>query len=93
MTQAPQHPGNAQTPQQGLGTPQGQTAPNPYHRPNASLQQATDRITGVNNLKLAQAQEAGAMAGKAQAEADILNGLGELAQAEIMNANQGLGLV
>ena len=82
-----------QVPQQGLGVaqgvPQAQQKVNPYHKPNASLVRATDRITGADQAKLAQAQQAGAQAGKAQAEAEILAGLGALTQ----QANPGLGLV
>lgn len=67
VPQAPQHPSS----QQGL-------EPNPYYKPNASLEQSTQRITGEDQLRLAQAEQAGAMAGKARAEADMLGALSGL---------------
>ena len=69
MAQAAQHPGN----QQGL-------EPNPYYAPNVSLQQSNQRVTGEDQMRLAQAEQAGAMAGKAQAETEIMAGLGAMGQ-------------
>jgi len=72
INEIPQHPGA----QRGLGSPtaaqQPQAAPNPYVQPNVALQASTGQITGANELAMAQAAQAGAQAGKAQAEAEIL---------------------
>lgn len=77
----PQHPGRQQ---QGLGAPtapqQGQGQPNPYVTPNEALAQANGRLTGETEMKLAQAQQAGAQAGKMEAEANLLRGLGAMGQ-------------
>jgi len=68
----PQHPGNTQ----GLGAPtqapQPQGNQNPYYTPNVALGQANGRMTGENELAMAQAAQAGAQAGKTQAEAQML---------------------
>lgn len=71
----PQHPARMQ---QGLEAPAEQGSQNPYVRPNEALVQTNDRITGARELQLAQAQQAGAQAGKAEAEANILRGLGAM---------------
>jgi len=82
----PQHPGN-QTPQQGLTAPQA--AQNPYVTSSVALDRYNARITGEDQLKLAQAEQAGAQAGKAQAEAEMLQyGAQQMAGQAI--AQQGL---
>lgn len=79
---APQHPG-AQ-PQQGLGAPQAAPHPqgnqNPYHTPNIALQQANGTLTGATQQREAQIAQASAQAGKAEAEANIMAGLGAIGQ-------------
>lgn len=81
----PQHPALQQ--QQGLGqptAPQGsQGTQNPYYTPNVALKQATERINGAAAMKLAQAEQAGAMAGKAQAETEIMQGLQAMGQRQM----------
>jgi len=72
----PQHPSRVS--QQGLGAPQQQTAQNPYYQSNAGLDATTANINGEAQLKQAQTLQAGAQAGKAQAEAEIMQGLGDM---------------
>jgi len=88
MNGQPIHPGLQQ---QGLGAPlapqqvQGNT--NPYVRPNEALLQANQQLTGEAQMKLAQAAQAGAQAGKAQAETNIIQGLGAVGQ-QVQNQQQ-----
>ena len=81
MNGQPIHPGLQQ---QGLGAPlapqQVQGSTNPYVKPNEALAQATQQLTGEAQMKLAQAAQAGAQAGKAQAETNIIRGLGAVGQ-------------
>jgi len=79
--------------QQGLETSMPQDNKNPYIIPNVALAQANERLRRIDQMKLAQAQQAGAEAGKAEAEAEIMAGLGALSQPAPMYANPGLGLV
>lgn len=74
MPQVPQHP-SLQRQEQGLGAPTAPQAQNPYYQPSVALQERNDRLTGASDLRLAQAQQAGAEAGKAQAEANIMQEL------------------
>jgi len=72
MNNVPTHPGNQPPQQQGLGAPSGQSTPNPYYKPSPSLNAYNDKLTGAQALQQAQAMQAGAEAGKAQAETQML---------------------
>jgi len=77
MNNVPMHPGNQMqanmAPQEA---PQAQQAPNPYFTPSPALQGYNGQLSGENEAKLAQAHQAGAQAGKAEAEARIMASLG-----------------
>jgi hypothetical protein len=75
----PQHPGRISQ-QQGLGDPAGNEQGNPYFVPNEALGSYTAKRSGAQAQQLAEAELIGARAGKAEAEASIMAGLGALGQ-------------
>lgn len=88
--------GSPTAPQQTQGQPAAQT-PSPYSdgygKINPALAQMTDRLTGDDQLKLAQAEEMGVNAGKLQKEAEILASLNMIPGNRPALPQQGRGLV
>ena len=80
MFRTPQHPGLNPAPEQQGG--------NPYYKPNVGLQQVTQRQNGEVDRALAEAHQAGAQAGKQQAEAQILRYGAKQLAGEHMQAQQ-----